>query len=124
MLQNIPERSSYGLSSVLLLSGIFFSVYPLRGILENDLVLMVRPGGKAHHSHGIDAVVLGVCVMLLGISNILAAIRNILEERQRQENFYQIKKYAILNSYIAVMRKSSFVIIFLWCFYAAYISLA
>jgi hypothetical protein len=124
MFQNIPERTSYGSSCIFLLIGIFFSIYPIVGIFKNDVILIVRPGGKAHHLHGLDALFIGIGVTLLGLSCLLAAIRNILEERQRRRNLYQIKNYAILNSAIQISRRLSFLIILMWLSYSILLSLA
>ena len=121
MFQSVPERTSYTFSFLYLLIGIFFCIYPILGILKNDLVLIFRPGGKVYHLHGINTLFAGTGVILLGLSCLSAAIRNILEERQRQLNLYQIKKYTGISGAILVLRKASFFVFSIWFFYSVYL---
>ncbi|WP_425291008.1 hypothetical protein [Spirosoma linguale] len=114
MIPEIPERTSYLSSSLFLIFGLFFSIYPISGILKNDLVVVPRASGIGRHLHGVDATVIGIGVILLGISCVLSAIRNILDERQRDQYLYKKVKYPSLYRFISTLRNSGMFVIIAW----------
>lgn len=114
MIPEIPERTSYLSSSVFLAAGLFFIIYPVTGILKNDLILIARPGARGYHLHGLDAAVIGVGVILLGISCLLSATRNIFEEKQRDQYLYRKASYSILYRFTTSLRNLGLFLMVVW----------
>lgn len=114
MLPFLPERTNYRSSFLFILAGLFFMIYPIIGILKDDLLFNFRPGAKGSHLHGTDAVVIGVGLILIGTSALLSGIRNILEERQRDQNLYTRKGYPRLAKTLTWFRDLGVVVLILF----------
>lgn len=110
----LPERTNYRSSFLFVLSGLFFIIYPVVGILKDDLLFKFRPLSKGAHLHGTDAVIIGVGLILIGTSALLSGIRNILEERQREQNLYTRKGYPRLGKMLIWFRDLGVVVLFLF----------
>lgn len=115
MLPFLPERTNYRSSFLFILAGLFFMIYPIIGILKDDLLFNFRPGAKVAHLHGIDAFIIGVGLILIGISTLLSGIRNILEERQREQNLYTRKGYPGLAKTLIWFRDLGGIVLILFC---------
>lgn len=105
---------SYRSNFLFVLSGLFFIIYPIIGISKDDLFFKFRPGAKGAHLHGADAVIMGVGLLLIGTSALLSGIKNILEERQRDQNLYARKAYPRLAKTITWSRDLGIVILILF----------
>lgn len=114
MLPFIPERTSYRSSLLFILAGLFFIIYPIIGIIKDDLFFKFRIGTKGTHLHGLDAVSIGIGLILIGTSALLSGIKNILEEKQRDQNLYTRKAYPRLAKMLTWSRDLGVVVLILF----------
>lgn len=110
----LPERTSYRSSFLFVLAGLFFIIYPIIGILNDDLLFKFRPASNGAHLHGTDAVIIGVGLILIGTSALLSGIRNILEESQKDQNLYTRKEYSQLAKTFIWFRDLGVVVLILF----------
>lgn len=113
MLHFLSERISYRSSFLFVLAGLFFIIYPIIGIIKNDLLFKFLLT-KDIHLHGANAIACGVGLLLIGISYLLRGIKSILEKRQRQ-NLYTRTEYSRLAKVLTLSRDLGIVVILVFC---------
>jgi ABC-type uncharacterized transport system permease subunit len=111
----LSDRPSYRASFLFIVVGLFFIVYPIIGILKNNLFLNFQVGAINTRLQGIDAISLGLGLALIGTSIVLLGIKNILEERQRDLNLYTRKEYPKLAKSLALCRTMGVAVFTLFC---------
>lgn len=112
MIPEVPERSNYVSSSLYLIFGLLFLIYPFFGVLKDDFIVLFRPSGRAYHLHGVDAIIIGVGVSCLGFSMLVASVKNILT--WRRIDFYTRPSYPRLQKLSSSFRNVGLLIVFIW----------
>ena len=112
MIPDIPERSSYFDSALYLMFGLFFIVYPIHGIANDNLIFIGFKSKIRYHLHGLDAIIIGLSIIIGGVGVFLSGIKNILEKRV--EDLYTKPKYPTLVKIISWTRKISITTFLIW----------